>query len=185
MKLPVIVAALFYLSMAVGGVVWSFLAGRGNLLWSGQVTLALFGAGLLLGLGSGLLVVGLSRLLERVKRFAELNAWFASILGAPSWGLAFFLALFSSFGEELLFRGAMQGQWGIWVTTVFFALLHMPPKPSLLIWTVAAGVMGLVFSLITAYTHNLMGAIIAHFTINFINLHRIGHHASTSNKDHS
>ena len=80
------------------------------------------------------------------------------------------LAVLSSVGEELFFRGAMQPTAGLWLTTTLFGLMHLPHRREFWPWTVSALVMGLIFGVLTEQTANLAGAIIAHFVINFLNL---------------
>jgi len=80
------------------------------------------------------------------------------------------LALASSIGEELLFRGALLPWLGVWVQAVIFALLHIGPGRRFLPWTTSALVLGLGFGVLARWTGNLGGPIAAHFMINFLNL---------------
>ena len=54
-----------------------------------------------------------------------------------------------------------------------FALLHVGPGRRFLPWTLWALVMGLVFGALVELTGDLGAPIVAHFTINFLNLHYI------------
>jgi len=83
------------------------------------------------------------------------------------------LALASSIGEELLFRGALMPWLGIWLQAAIFALLHVGPGRRFLPWTVSAFVLGLLFGALAQWTGNLGGPIAAHFAINFLNLRYI------------
>ena len=83
------------------------------------------------------------------------------------------LAAASALGEEILFRGAMLDAWGLWVSSLVFALLHIPPKRSLWPWTVSALLLGLGFGVVTLATGNLGAAVAAHFVINLQNLRYI------------
>lgn len=77
----------------------------------------------------------------------------------------FMLALASSVGEEILFRGALQPVFGIFLTSLFFALLHMQyafTPASIIIFGIAFG-----FGLVRQRS-NTTAAIIAHFVYNFI-----------------
>ncbi len=128
----------------------------------------------LLGAAIGLVVVLLSRL--SVKRFAwgrELHRSFAHILGPLSNREIIILALASSIGEELLFRGAMQPWLGLWPQAIIFAALHVGPSVRFLPWTASAFVLGLVFGLVYDWTGDLGAPIVAHFTINYLNLRYI------------
>lgn len=131
-----------------------------TLLWTPAVGVAL-----------GMLTVQAFRALQsRMHWLGELHREFASIFGRPSNQELFLLAAASALGEEVLFRGAMLDAWGLWVSSVVFALLHIPPRRSLWPWTVSALVMGLGFGLMTMITGNLGAAVAAHFVINLQNL---------------
>ena len=47
---------------------------------------------------------------------------------------AWLLALLSGFGEEALFRGALQPEVGLFWASLLFALVHLVPRRPLLIW---------------------------------------------------
>jgi membrane protease YdiL (CAAX protease family) len=83
------------------------------------------------------------------------------------------LALVSSIGEELLFRGALLPWFGVWIQGIVFALLHVGPGRRFLPWTVSALVLGIAFGWLAVWTGNLGGPIAAHFAINFLNLRYI------------
>ncbi|MBN1966975.1 MAG: CPBP family intramembrane metalloprotease [Anaerolineae bacterium] len=81
-----------------------------------------------------------------------------------TFGAAFLVALFSSLGEEISFRGGLQPVFGLWPTTLLFALTHIQYQ-----FTVAAliiFVVGLVFGL-TRRHFGTSAAIVAHFCYNF------------------
>ncbi|MCA9715855.1 MAG: CPBP family intramembrane metalloprotease, partial [Myxococcales bacterium] len=84
--------------------------------------------------------------------------------------------------EELLFRGAMLDAWGLWLSSLVFAALHLPPKRTLWPWTLSSFILGVALGLLTLLTHNLGAAVAAHFVINLLNLHYItrGEEASAS-----
>ena len=67
-------------------------------------------------------------------------------------------------------RAAMLDAWGPIVSSVVFALMHVPPRRELWPWTVSAGLLGLLLAALTLATGNLGAAIVAHFVINSINL---------------
>jgi len=83
------------------------------------------------------------------------------------------LALASSIGEELLFRGALLPWLGVWLQAAVFALLHIGPGRRFLPWTASAFGLGLAFGALASWTGNLGGPIAAHFMINFLNLRYI------------
>ena len=140
---------------------------------------------LALGVGVGLVTVITSNLLERFAEWARaLSDGFRELLGEMSFAQIFALALFSSFGEEVFFRGFLQqaisehtldgtaGQvLGIVISSVVFGFLHIGSDwKTFWPWTVMALVMGAVFGVMFLATGNLAAPIIAHFTINFFNL---------------
>jgi membrane protease YdiL (CAAX protease family) len=124
----------------------------------------------LLGLG----VVGLTRLATRHYQWArELHTSFRDLLGPLMLRDIVILALASSIGEELLFRGALLPWMGVWLQAIVFALLHIGPGKRFLPWTASALVLGLAFGFLARWTGNLGGPIAAHFAINFLNLRHI------------
>lgn len=128
----------------------------------------------LVGVAFGLAIVFLSRLATHQFDWARrLHRDFRGILGVLTAKEILVLALASSIGEELLFRGALQPWVGLWPQAIIFALLHIGPGLRFLPWTAAAFVMGLAFGLVFELTGDLGGPIIAHFTINYMNLHFI------------
>ncbi len=125
----------------------------------------------LVGLGVGLAVVFLTRL--AVHQFAwarHLHQAFRGLLGALSPKDILVLALASSVGEELLFRGALLPWIGLLPSTAIFALLHIGPGLRFLPWTVSAFAMGLAFGGLYLWLGDLGAPIVAHFTINYLNL---------------
>jgi membrane protease YdiL (CAAX protease family) len=148
-------------------------AGRGNpdLYRIGDPSAFMLVGGLGLGIAVGLGVVGLTRLATRHFQWArDLHASFHDLLGPLTTREIVILALASSIGEELLFRGALLPWLGVWIQAVVFALLHVGPKKRFLPWTASALVLGIAFGWLTVWTGSLGAPIAAHFTINFLNL---------------
>lgn len=128
-------------------------------------------AGPVIGLALGLAVVGLTRVATKHFQWArDLHTSFRDLLGPLTTREIVILALASSIGEELLFRGALMPWAGVWVQAVVFAALHIGPGRRFLPWTASALVLGLAFGWIAQWTGNLGGPIAAHFMINFLNL---------------
>jgi len=77
---------------------------------------------------------------------------------------AFLVASFSSLGEEIAFRGALQPVLGLWPTAVLFALTHIQYQftPAALIIFVVGLVLGW-----TRHYFGTVAAIAAHFLYNF------------------
>jgi hypothetical protein len=128
----------------------------------------------LLGLALGLLVVWLTRVV--VARYAwarALHGDFRELLGPLSSRDIVILAVASSVGEELLFRGALQPWLGVWPQAALFAALHVGPGRRFLPWTASALVVGAGFGYVAQLTGNLGAPIVAHATINLLNLRYI------------
>jgi membrane protease YdiL (CAAX protease family) len=148
-------------------------AGRGNpdLYRLGDPAPWLLALGPLVGASLGLSVVGLTRIATRRFQWAkDLHSSFRDLLGQLSGREIVILALASSIGEELLFRGALLPWLGLWWQALVFALLHVGPGKRFLPWTVSAFVLGVGFGALAQWTHSLGGPIAAHFMINFLNL---------------
>lgn len=128
-------------------------------------------AGPVAGVVVGLVVVGLTRIAARHFRWArDLHASFRDLLGPLTGREIVILALASSIGEELLFRGALLPWLGPWWQAVVFALLHVGPSKRFLPWTLSALALGIGFGWLAVWTTNLGAPIAAHFMINFLNL---------------
>lgn len=161
-----------YTSMGI--VAFLIAAGRGDpdlYRLGGSPKAWQLGAGPLIGLALGLTVVGLTRIATKKFQWArDLHTSFRDLLGTLTTREIVILALASSVGEELLFRGALLPWLGVWVQAIVFAGLHIGPGRRFLPWTVSAFVLGLAFGWIAQWTGNLGGPIAAHFAINFLNL---------------
>ncbi len=125
----------------------------------------------LLGIGTGLVLVGAwhgARIWFPAMR--SLESWMCRAIGPLNASEIFALALISGFSEELLFRGAIQSAWG-WVWSLgIFTLLHTGPGRVFLFWTFFALLAGGSFSFLTDWRGNLLPAIVAHITVNGLNL---------------
>jgi hypothetical protein len=80
-----------------------------------------------------------------------------------------FISLISGFCEEVLFRGVIQEQWGLFPASVIFGVLHTagPRYPHYPIWAFTAA---LIFGGMYGATHSLWPPIVAHITNNFLGL---------------
>ena len=159
---------------AMGIVAFLIAAGRGDpdlYRLGGSPEAWQLGAGPLVGLALGLAIVALTRYATRSFQWArDLHASFRDLLGPLTGREIVILALASSVGEELLFRGALLPWFGVWIQAVVFAALHIGPGRRFLPWTASALALGVAFGLIAKWTGNLGGPIAAHFVINFLNL---------------
>ncbi|MBX3160112.1 MAG: CPBP family intramembrane metalloprotease [Deltaproteobacteria bacterium] len=163
-----------YGAMALVALLISSGRGDPNLFVVGTPGATLLIASPLAGFLLGLAVVALTRMATR--RFAwarDLHASFHDLLGPLSGQEIVILAVASSIGEELLFRGALMPWLGVWPQALIFALLHVGPGKRFLPWTASAFILGLVFGVLAEETQNLGGPIAAHFAINYVNLRYI------------
>lgn len=163
----------FYAAITIVGFFWHATIADSNDVWRldpGQTWVTLLWTPLL-GVGVGLVVVQVFRGLEvRMVWLSDLHREFRSIFGQLSSGEIVLLATASAVGEEVLFRGAMLDAWGLWASSLVFALLHIPPRSSLWPWTASSFLLGLTLGGLTLATGNLGAAVAAHFVINFQNL---------------
>jgi membrane protease YdiL (CAAX protease family) len=166
-----------YLALAAAGVAWSSLRGDGS-VWrvagreDAQVLLGIV-AGALLGLG----FVFASRLaVHRFEWARALHRDMRALLGPLPDAEVVVLAVASSLGEEIFFRGALLPVVGLTVSSFVFALLHVGPKLRYLPWTLSSLVAGLVFGQLFLWSGDLTGPVVAHFTVNFLNLRYLSAH---------
>jgi uncharacterized protein len=86
--------------------------------------------------------------------------------GLPYWHIAF-IAFAVAFCEELLFRGIMQSNLGLWITSAVFALIHVRYlKKWVMFLTVL--LVSLLLGWLLNRTGSLWSVIAAHFLIDFI-----------------
>jgi membrane protease YdiL (CAAX protease family) len=80
------------------------------------------------------------------------------------------LALSSSVAEEAFFRGALMPFTGALVQAIVFAAMHFRPRPRFYPWTIMSFFVGLGFGALAQALGDLSAPIVAHFTINLLNL---------------
>ncbi len=168
---------VIYLGLAAAGMAWSSLRGDSGIwrLEGRQDAQLLLGAvaGVLIGLG----FVFASRFaVHRFEWARALHRDMRALLGPLPDSEVVVLALASSFGEEIFFRGALMPAVGLWLSSLIFALLHIGPKLRFLPWTISSLVAGLMFGQLFLWSGDLTGPVVAHFTINFLNLRYLSAH---------
>jgi membrane protease YdiL (CAAX protease family) len=165
-----------YSSLALLGVLWGAVRGDVNvyrLADRASLPNALV-ISPLAGLALGLIVVFASRLaVHRFEWARVLHREFRGVLGRLSAGEALILALTSGVGEEVFFRGALQPSIGLFPQAIVFSLLHVAPGKRFLPWTASAFVMGVAFGGLFEGLGDLGAPIVAHVTINYLNLRHI------------
>jgi membrane protease YdiL (CAAX protease family) len=167
---PALVLVL-YLGLASAGIAWSGLRGDPS-VWhvagreQPQILLGIV-AGLLIGLG----FVFASRFAtHRYEWGRALHRDLRALLGPLPNAEIVVLAVASSFGEEVFFRGALLPAAGLWGSSAIFALLHIGPKLRFLPWTISSFVAGIMFGQLFLWSGDLGGPVVAHFTVNALNL---------------
>jgi membrane protease YdiL (CAAX protease family) len=81
-----------------------------------------------------------------------------------------FVAVLSSLGEELFFRGFLVPVTGVVIQAAIFGLAHQVRGPSRWVWVGWATLVGLCFGVVFAVTGSLAGPIAAHALVNGYNL---------------
>lgn len=167
-------ALVFYAGMLAVALLW-------RTAWLGQPLLhaspaaaaagVRWGADVGLGLAAGLAGVAASRWLTRRTAAGErLARALAAALGPLSARECLVLALASGVGEEALFRGAAQPSLGLLGASLLFGAVHFSPRRELWPWSLLAVVAGLGLGVLFEATGNLVAPIVAHATLNAINL---------------
>ncbi|MFD1424120.1 CPBP family intramembrane glutamic endopeptidase [Laceyella tengchongensis] len=83
------------------------------------------------------------------------------------WWHIMLIAVMAAIGEELLFRGLVQGWIGVWGTALLFALVHTRYLKKWVLVVFVTGV-GTVFGLMVEWTGHLAPAVIAHAVVDFV-----------------
>lgn len=184
-------AIVVYGGLTALAFVWAFARGNPDLYHHPRPLLDLGFPGstalaAALGCFAGVLVVLLTRVFVRHMRWARrLHGEFRTVLGPLRAGEIGMLALTSSVGEELFFRGALQPAIGFVAASVLFGLVHIGPIRTFWPWTLWALVMGFVFGGMYALTGEILAPLIAHFVINYENLHFIDNYDPERIERHS
>lgn len=167
-------ALLFYAALAAAAWIWRTGLG-GEALFYSSTEAAARGTRVLVDVGSGAAVaaalIAVSRLLTRRSVAGRaLAVELGRVLGAlPTWQTVV-LALASGIGEELFFRAALQPRVGLWLASLLFGLAHLLPSWPLALWSLFAGLAGLLFGLLFDATGNLLAPVTAHVLVNALNL---------------
>jgi hypothetical protein len=163
-----------YAAMSLGALLIAAARGDPNLFVLGRRATWLLALGPAAGLALGLTLVALTRVTTRRYAWARtLHGSFRDLVGTLSPREIVIVAVASSIGEELLFRGALLPWLGLWAQAGVFALLHVGPGKRFVPWTIASFVLAVAFGLLADATGSLAGPVIAHLTINFLNLRYI------------
>jgi membrane protease YdiL (CAAX protease family) len=152
-------AALFYGSLAVVAALWCGLRGFDVRLLGESPA-----ASVLLGVLTAACTVSLGLLAYRfLLSLRQISEELAPRLvdGADSVSLVL-VSVFSGVGEEALFRGAVQQEFGLIVASLLFGLAHVGPDRRYFVWTAWAVLAGFVFGILYDVSGGLLTPIIAH-----------------------
>jgi uncharacterized protein len=174
-------AALVYGGLAALAVVIGVLRGNldifhhpGGLLSSELPLAARMVLGGAAGVAFGLGIAGVTRYTVYRYRWAEqLHIEFRGLFGPLKNLDILAYAAISAVSEEMFFRGAVQPILGILLTSLVFGALHVAPGRKFIPWPLQALTMGLAFGGLFWLSGDLSAPIMAHFTINYQNLHFI------------
>ncbi|HEY4186266.1 MAG TPA: CPBP family intramembrane glutamic endopeptidase [Polyangia bacterium] len=173
---PALVLVL-YLSLAAAALVWGSVRGQPNVWRAAGVTDTNVWSGLCIGAALGLAIVFGSRLaVHRFEWARALHREFRALLSPLTDSEIVVLAIASSVGEEMFFRGALMPTIGVLASSAVFALLHIGPRARYLPWTIGSFVAGLLFSALFLWSGDLTGPVVAHFIVNFLNLRHVSHY---------
>lgn len=173
------IVVTLYAAMAAAAVVWATHRGAPNMWRPPGPEERHRALGLAAGLALGLAIVAGSRLAVRRYAWARaLHRELRALLGPLTDRDVVVMAVASSVGEEMFFRGALYPAIGLWASSAVFALLHIGPRARFLPWTISAFVAGLLFASLFRWSGDLTGPVLAHFTVNLLNLHHLRHHAA-------
>lgn len=127
-------------------------------------------ASLVLGACGAALAIMATRALFRHARWARaLHDKLRPLVSTESDGVIWLMALASSVGEELFFRGFLSVTIGVWLSSLAFGLLHQVRGAGRFGWAGSAFAMGLFLSVLYALTGQLVGCIVAHALVNVVN----------------
>ena len=165
-------ATFFYAALTLGSVMYAWLFGHlGRIL--GET--AAGPSGLFRGAVTGVGIVLITHAAYRLFAFArEASRMMGRILGPLTPAQAVYLAALSGFAEELCFRGALWPHLGLAGTSILFGLVHTIPARQLALYPVFAALAGVVFGSLRQATGSVWPAVVAHATVNAINLGFLG-----------
>jgi membrane protease YdiL (CAAX protease family) len=160
-------SALFYGLMILLALLWSFFRGiRLEFLGESAAEGVLYGlAAAVLTVSGGLVVY---RLVPVMRRIASEVA--PRVVDPANELQLVFVALLSGFGEEILFRGVVQQEFGLVVAAVVFGLVHVGPDRRYLVWTLWALFAGFLLGGLYELTGALLAPVTAHALHNGVTL---------------
>ena len=148
--------------LAILAMVWAWFRGVGIPFWVdvGAVGVALVATAVFLAANFSLYFIG-----KRTGHPAAVHAFLESLVfplfRRASVSDLLVVAALAGLGEELLFRGVLQDEFGIWIASAVFGLLHGPSRE---LWPLAlwATVMGVLLGALYQASGNLFVPALAH-----------------------
>src|SRR4051812_13569404 len=165
---------VLHVALGAAALVWGSVRGQANIWRLAPAGGARFWGGVATGLALGLAIAFTSRLaVHRFEWARALHRELRSMVGPASDTEIVVLAVTSSIGQEMFFRGALMPAAGVWVSSGVFALLHVAPRLRYLPWTIGSFVAGVLFAELFVWSGDLTGAVLAHFVVNLLNLRHV------------
>lgn len=152
-------ATVFYGVLLLAATVLGALRGR-DVFALGDSALFGLSAGVVTACGTVALGVLVYRLLPGLRRLSEELAPLL-VDGARRWDLVL-VSVMSGVGEEAFFRGALQPEIGLVLTSLLFGALHVGPDRRYLVWTIWATAAGFLFGSLYEWTGGLLAPATAH-----------------------
>ena len=159
------------LSVALGGGAFT------RAPWLGESPLEGVVASLVLGVAGASLAIILTRLaMQRAAWARALHGELRPLVRDEGGGVILLMALASSVGEELFFRGFLSVTIGVVLSSLAFGALHQVRGRGRIGWAASAFAMGIFLSLVYGITGQLVGCIVAHALVNVVNLQYLRDH---------
>jgi CAAX protease family protein len=129
------------------------------------------GSSLLLGLALAAVLVVTTRIaVQRWNWARQLHADLRPVARNLTLPSVVLIAILSSLGEELFFRGFLTPFVGVVAQAALFGVAHQVSGPSRWVWVTWASLVGLCLGAIFALTGSLVGPLAAHAIVNAYNL---------------
>ncbi len=93
------------------------------------------------------------------------------------------IAIASGIGEELLFRGWLMHETGLWISSLIFGIVHVPPTREWVFWPFFATAMGLLLGWLYHWSGSLVFPIFLHAGINFLNIKMLVEQSTQANHE--
>lgn len=130
-----------------------------------------------LGACGAALALIVSRVLVRRASWARaLHEALRPLVSGRDDGTLWLMALASSAGEELFFRGFLSVSLGLFLSSLAFGALHQVRGAGRIGWAASAFAMGAFFGALYALTGQLVGCIVSHAIVNVVNLRYLRDH---------